>query len=81
MTKPFRNTHQQLEILHKRGLTIPKYQDARQYLLTNNYYNIINGYSKYFYQTPNKYHPGITFDEISYAYVFDREIKYTLFSF
>lgn len=77
MTKPFQTTHQQLAILNKRGLTIPDYKRAKQYLLTNNYYNTINGYSKYFFQTPNKYQKGATFDEITYARLFDNEIKYT----
>lgn len=45
--KPFRTLDEQLNILHKRGLHISDYPRAKRYLLTNNYYNVINGYSKF----------------------------------
>lgn len=44
--------------------------------MTNNYYSIINGYSRYFWQTTNKYFPGTTFDDISMLYFLDRELKF-----
>ncbi|PIO79870.1 Abi family protein [Streptococcus parauberis] len=78
MSKPFQNVHQQLFILNKRGLVIEDYSKVKQYLISNNYYNIINGYSKYFFETPNKYKDGTTFDEVTYAYLFDKEIKFAL---
>lgn len=75
--KPFESIDQQIKLLHQRGLKITDYDYTKMYLLTNNYYNIINGYSHYFYQSPNKYNPETTFEEIAHAYLFDREIKYT----
>lgn len=78
LSKPFQNVHQQLLILNKRGLSIKDYSKSKQYLISNNYYNIINGYSKYFFDSPNKYKDGTTFDEVTYAYLFDKEIKFTL---
>lgn len=79
LLKNFENLHKQLTILNNRGVIIPNYQRAKQYLLTNNYYNIINGYSKYFMSNQNNYLPGTTFDEITHLYYFDKEIKHALF--
>lgn len=78
--KKFEDLHGQLAILNKRGISFPDYHKAKLYLLTNNYYNIINRYSKYFMNSQNIYLPGTTFDEITYLYLFDKEIKYALFS-
>lgn len=77
MSKPFKTITEQIELLHKRGLIITDYKRAKKYLLTNNYYSIINGYSKYFEQSPNKYIPGTNFSEITYSYFYDKEIKYS----
>ncbi|HHK6878433.1 TPA: Abi family protein [Streptococcus pneumoniae] len=77
MQKPFKTIPEQIELLHKRGLIITDYKRAKKYLLTNNYYSIINGYSKYFEQSPNKYRPGTNFSEITYSYFYDKEIKYS----
>lgn len=44
--------------------------------MTNNYYSIINGYSRYFWQTTNKYFLGTTFDDISMLYFLDKELKF-----
>lgn len=79
LSKPFKTIHEQLFILHKRGLIVRDYKHSKNYLLSNNYYSIINGYSKYFFKSTNVYLPGATFDEISSAYFFDKEIKYTFF--
>ncbi|RHK03111.1 Abi family protein [Enterococcus casseliflavus] len=79
LLKNFEYLHGQIAILNSRGLIVPNYKRAKQYLLTNNYYNIINGYSKYFMNGQNTYIPGATFDEITHLYYFDKEIKYTLF--
>lgn len=78
MVRPFKNVHEQLNILHNRGLKLTDYQNNKLYLMTNNYYSIINGYSRYFWQTTNKYYPGTTFDDISMLYFFDRELKFIL---
>lgn len=79
MPKPFKTIPEQIELLHKRGLIITDYKQAKKYLLTNNYYSIINGYSKYFVQTQNqnKYIPGTNFSEITNCYFYDKEIKYS----
>ncbi|WP_233487725.1 Abi family protein [Aerococcus sp. 1KP-2016] len=52
------------------------YKRTKQYLLTNNYYNVINGYSKYFQLTnSDKYLQNAHFNEISNLYFFDSQIK------
>ena len=76
MVRPFKQVHEQLNILHNRGLKITNYQKSKLYLMTNNYYSIINGYSRYFWETSNKYYPGTTFDDISMLYFLDRELKF-----
>ena len=46
--KEFKTINEQIEILKDRGLIFKDTNMACSYLLTNNYYNIINGYGKYF---------------------------------
>ncbi|HGD2944407.1 TPA: Abi family protein, partial [Streptococcus agalactiae] len=42
--KEFKSLTDQLNLLKDRGLKIGDEEKAELYLLTNNYYNIINGY-------------------------------------
>lgn len=76
--KPFLNISQQIELLESRGLIINHKDETANYLLSNNYYNIINGYGKYFTQSNDDYNNGTSFDEISRLYLFDKEIKQIL---
>lgn len=76
--KKFRSIDEQIGILKERGLSIPDQDKAYNYLLTNNYYNIINGYSKYFQEIENRYIKGTSFDEIFRLYFFDKEFKQIL---
>lgn len=78
--KEYKTLNQQINILSKRGLVIKNKEDAKLYLLTNNYYNIINGYSKFFQNENDKYISGTTFEEIKHLYLFDKKIKHALFS-
>lgn len=74
--KPFKNIEQQLDILKDRDLVITNRERTLKYLLSNNYYNIINGYSKFF-QVPgsDNYINNVTFDEVASLYTFDKDIK------
>ena len=72
MSKPFKTIQEQIELLHKRGLVISDYSKTKKYLLTNNYYSIINGYSKYFTDQHNNYIQGANFSEITYTYFYDK---------
>ncbi|WP_407101583.1 Abi family protein [Ruoffia sp. FAM 20858] len=77
--KQFKTLDEQLIIVHNRNLRITDYKRAKQFLLTNNYYNIINGYSKYFMDNEtNIYKNNATFDEITHLHRFDTAIKHAL---
>ncbi|MDY2965275.1 MAG: Abi family protein [Megasphaera massiliensis] len=76
--KEFRSIEQQVQILEKRKLKIDNRDKVKRYLLTQNYYNIINGYANYFPRKGDQYTGGTSFDEISHLYVFEREVKQAL---
>lgn len=76
--KPFKTIDQQIEILTARGLHINDIPKAKKYLLSNNYYNIVNGYGKFFQTTQDTFVDGATFDELSTLYIFDKDIKRTI---
>ena len=77
--KVFKTIDEQIQILRQRGLIIDDIEKAKLYLLTQNYYNIINGYANYFPRKGDQYIAGTTFDEIAHLYVFEREIKQAMF--
>ncbi len=80
MKKVFNNLDQQVELIQSRGMKINDVNRAKDYLLSNNYYNIINGYSKPFLQSKELYIEGTNFDEIRYLYFFDEEFKRLMFN-
>lgn len=77
--KKFSSIDEQLSFLKARGLIINDEDKAAQYLLTNNYYNVINTYSKYFQKSPDVFIEGASFDEITQLKLFDKEIKNIIF--
>lgn len=77
--KPFLSINQQIKLLEDRGLLIKDIEQAKKYLLTQNYYNIINGYGKFFPRKNEQYTNGSTFDEITHLFVFEREVKHAFF--
>ena len=77
--KPFKTLEEQIQVLRSRHLSISDEQSVKNYLLSNNYYNIINGYGKYFLQSGDAFIVGTTFDEISRLYLFDKELKHAFF--
>ena len=78
--KEFKTVDEQVYLLKNRGLIFPNLQHAKKYLLTNNYYNIINGYGKYFQNEPDKFISGTTFDEVSQLYFCDKQLKQVFFN-
>lgn len=75
--RPFKTIKEQLRIIYNRGVQIRSYSDykkAKNYLVTNNYYDLMNGYGRYFWKNTNKFY-GTTFDEIVYLYEFDKAIR------
>lgn len=80
--RPFKNILEQIRILDSRGIkidTYAKYKRAKQYLLTNNYYNLVNGYGRFFWVNTNLY-SNTTFDELTQLYEFDTAIRNSFFS-
>lgn len=77
--KEFKTVGEQIILLKSRGLIFPDEKRAKRYLLTNNYYNIINGYGKYFQNEPDVFIPGTTFDEVSHLYFCDKQLKQAFF--
>lgn len=77
--KPFKTIDEQVELLRSRKLIISNEAYAKDYLLSNNYYNIINGYSKYFPLENEFYNGGTTFEEVESLYRFDRDLKQAFF--
>lgn len=78
--KEFKTIDEQIEILKDRGLIFKDTNMARRYLLTNNYYNIINGYGKYFQVSADAFIKVTKFDEVRNLYFFDKQLKQTFFN-
>lgn len=75
--RPFKTTKEQLGIIHNRGIKLvsrTNYKKAKQYLVSNNYYDVINGYGRYFWTNTNQFH-NTHFDEIVHLYEFDKAIR------
>lgn len=77
--KPFKTLDDQITLLESRGLVIADKESAKRYLLSNNYYNIINGYSKYFPRSGENYTNGTTFEEVTHLYLFDKDMREAFF--
>lgn len=76
--KKFKSLDEQIEILKQRGMIITNEERAKKYLLSQNYYNLINGYAKFFPREGENYTARTNFDEITSLYVFEREFKQVL---
>lgn len=79
--KPFKTLDEQIEILEDRNLVFTNKEEAKDYLLHNNYYNIINCYSKYFLSSNGKYIDNTDFKNITDVHHFDKNIKSTFFTY
>lgn len=76
--KEFKTIDEQIELLKQRGLIINDEERAKKYLLSQNYYNLINGYAKFFPRNNDHYTANTSFDEITSLYVFERDFKQAL---
>lgn len=79
--KEFKTIDEQIELLISRGITFENVDKAKILLLTNNYYNIINGYKDLFLDKENNYIAGTTFEEIYALYDFDRSLREILLKY
>lgn len=78
-TKDFKTVAEQLEILKKRGLSIPDENKASVFLLNNNYYRI-SGYSLTL-RSHDVFYDGTTFQNIIDIYEFDYKLRHILLKY
>lgn len=77
--KPFKTIEEQFELLKSRGLGFTDKEKAKEFLLNNNYYNVINCYAKFFMTDDDNFIAGTNFDEITQVHYFNKEIKAIFF--
>ncbi|HCK87284.1 MAG TPA: hypothetical protein DHW39_00580 [Erysipelotrichaceae bacterium] len=77
--KNFKTAKDQALLLQSRGINIPVDFDSERFLITRNYYSMINGYGKYFTSSTDVYLNGVTLREIEKVFIFDKAIKEILF--
>lgn len=75
--KVFKTYTQQRELLESRGLIISHHRFFTNCMKYDDYYNIINGYKKYFIASmaPEKYIAGTTFEQLYALYSFDQTMR------
>lgn len=77
--KEFKTIDEQIQILLRRKIVINDIDKAKAYLLSQNYYNIINGYANFFpHDNNDNYTANTNFDEIAKLYRFEKELKQEL---
>lgn len=85
--KPFKSIDEEVEILRGRGLNISNLDDAKEKLLNNNYYSVINGYKYPFLekkispQEDDQFKNGTSFDELFALYEFDGQLRALLLKY
>ena len=78
MEKEFKTIDEQIELLQSRNLNIENKNTAREILLNNNFYYLINGHKDLFLNKNSKkekFTNGTTLEEIYSLYEFDRKIR------
>ena len=80
MTKDFKVLDKQIELLIERNIVINdgEKEYVKRYLLNNNYYCVINQYSKFFMSNKNTkdlYDHNVSFENIKAVHQFDKAIK------
>lgn len=75
--KEFKTIDEQIDLLKSRNISFDDETAAKDILLNNNYYNIINGYKDLFLDcnNPQNYKQGTKFEEIYALYDFDRQLR------
>ena len=80
MAKDFKVIDEQVELLIKRNIVITDNEKeyVKRYLLNNNYYCVINQYSKFFMSkidTKDLYDNNVSFENIKAVHQFDKTLK------
>ena len=80
MEKPFKTIEEQINILKDRKLNFKNEDKAKDSLLRNNYYNLINNYGK-FISKNDIYFEDVYFEDLLSIKFFDDTIKATIFEY
>lgn len=70
--KEFKNIKEQIMLLRSRNLIIENEEQVEKYLLNNNYYDVINQYSKFFMNEIDRYSVNVEFKKIKEVHNFDK---------
>lgn len=79
--KPFKTVDEQLKLLESRGVLVSDRARAKRFLLTENYYSVVNGYKDAFLdpdktnQNHEVYREGTSFELFIYLYTFDKSLR------
>lgn len=84
--KPFKTIDEQIDILRSRGMIVD--DSARDILLAENYYCVINGYKEMFiddaasqFAADERYISGTRFDDVYALFLFDRALREKTFHY
>lgn len=77
--KPFKNIEEQINILESRGMVID-HNIAKESLMKNGYYNIINGYKDFFLKDDNTFIEGTEFYDLNTLFEIDKRLSKAFFS-
>ena len=78
---PFTTIEEQIAKLEDRGMVVSDKEMAKRFLLSNNYYRVVNGYKELFLDRGRStrgheiYVQGCTFEQLTTLYNFDRELR------
>lgn len=70
--KEFKNIKEQIMLLRSGNLIIENEEQVEKYLLNNNYYDVINQYSKFFMNEIDRYSDNVEFKKIKEVHNFDK---------
>ncbi len=73
--KQFKTIDEQIDLLASRRMSFNNVENAKKLLLTNNYYNVINGYKDLFMNNEDTFKNGTSFEELYALYDFDRSLR------
>lgn len=79
--RPFTTVSEQIDKLVSRGMGVGDRDRAERFLLSNNYYRVVNGYKDFFIdrgkssENNETYRSGSTFDQLVDLYTFDRTLR------
>lgn len=83
--KDFKDINKQIEILKNKNLSFKDEKRAKELLIKNNYYTVINGYRFPFLKSkenePTEYIDGSCFEEIFAFYTFENNLKIALLKY